>query len=248
MNRKVAPKDIAAALKPLSFQMQSDQSFVYFVRPNATTVGLFERLECVYVGRPPDTIVLSVSLSVVQHVALQFRGLIKRDGWPEVCTDAENGRVAFQNSGEITEWLAQLADRVPERFERLVREKSDTLLAETREARERVAKAAETIVSGCALADALREPFAGLTEEETKLAKTLMQLPYVVPSEELWSVSGVAIAALIRSGDHTIAQTVNAPTPIDRIAQLNAVPDDLNRRIRLLVDRILIWRDDLESW
>jgi hypothetical protein len=129
---KIAAKDIAAALKPLSFQMQSDQSFVYFVRPNATTAGLFERLECVYVGRPPDTIVLAVSLSVVQRMALQFRGLIERDGWPEVCTDPENGRVAFQNGREITEWLAHLADRTPERFERLVPEKGDTLLAGTR--------------------------------------------------------------------------------------------------------------------
>jgi len=61
----------------------------------------------------------------------------------------------------------------------------------------------------------------------------------VVPSKELWSVSGVAIAALIRSGDDTIARTVNAPTPIDRIARLKSVPDDLLWRIRLLVDRIL---------
>ena len=47
-----------------------------------------------------------------------------------------------------------------------------------------------------------------------------MQLPFMVPSEEPWSVSGVAVAALIRSGDDTIAQTVNAATPIDRIVRL----------------------------
>src|SRR5215831_15754962 len=58
-----------------------------------------------------------------------------------------------------------------------------------------------------ALGDALREPFAGLTGEETKLAKALMQLPFVVPLEELWSASGVAIAALIRFGDDAIAQS-----------------------------------------
>jgi len=148
MIRKVAAKDIASALKPLSFQMQSDQNCVCFVRSNATTPGLFERLECVYVGRPPNKIVIAVSLSVVQDVALQFRGLIIRDGWPEVCSDPENGRVASQNGREITEWLALLADRAPERFERLVREKGDPLLAGTREARERAAAVAETIVPG----------------------------------------------------------------------------------------------------
>ncbi len=247
--RKIAAKDIAAALKPLSFQMQSDQSFVHFVRPNAITAGLFERVECVYVGLPErgesSAIVLSVSLSMVQRMALQFRGLIERDGWPEVCTDPENGRVAFQNGREIAEWLAQLADRAPERFERLVREKGDVLLARTREAGERAATVADTIVvPGRTLADALREPFAGLTGEETKIAKALMQLPFVVPSEDLCPVCGVAIAALIRSGDDAIAQTVNAPTPIDRIARLKSVPDELLWRIRLLVDRILIWRDE----
>jgi hypothetical protein len=246
---KIPKQDIAAALKPLRFQMQSDRDGdVMFVRPNATIARLFERVECVYVGLPQrgesSAIVLSVSLSVVQHMALQFSGLIERDGWPEVCTDPENGRVEFQRRGEITEWLAHLVDRAPERFERLVREKADTLLARTKEARERVGVVADTIVPRRALADALREPFAGLTEEETKLAKALMQLPFVVSSEELRSVHGVAIAALIRSGDDAIAQTVNAPTPIDRIARLRSVPDDLNWRIRLLVDRILVWRDE----
>ena len=161
MIRKVAAKDIASALKPLSFQMQSDQNCVCFVRSNATTPGLFERLECVYVGRPPNKIVIAVSLSVVQDVALQFRGLIIRDGWPEVCSDPENGRVASQNGREITEWLALLADRAPERFERLVREKGDPLLAGTREARERAAAVAETIVPGGArgcIARAIRRP------------------------------------------------------------------------------------------
>jgi hypothetical protein len=245
---KIPKQDIAAALKPLGFQMQVDWDEVTFVRPNATFARLFERVECVYVGFPQraesSAIVLSVALSVVQHTELRLRGLFERDGWREVCTDRENGYVEFQRTGEITEWLAHLVGRAPERFERLVREKGDTLLARTREARERAGVVADTIVSRRALADALREPFAGLTEEETKLAKGLMQLPFVVSSEELRSVHGVAIAALIRSGDDAIAQTANAPTPIDRIARLRSVPDELLWRIRLLVDRILIWRDE----
>src|SRR5262249_50451787 len=168
------------------------------------------------------------------------RGLIERDGWPEVCTDRENGRVELQRVGEITDCLALLADRAPERFERLVRAKSDTLMARTKEARERAGVVAETFVPRRALADALREPVAGLTAEETNLAKALMQLPFVVSSEELWSVSGISIAALIRSGDDAVAQTASAPTPIDRIERLKSVPDDLLWRIRVLVDRILI--------
>src|SRR5215470_14542402 len=134
---KIAAKSIAAALKPLGFQMQVAQSDVTFVRPNANSASLFERVECVYVGRRDEAIVLSVALSVVQHTAVQLRGLIERDGWPEVCTDRENGRVELQRVGEITEWLALLVDRAPERFERLVRAKSDTLMARTKQARER---------------------------------------------------------------------------------------------------------------
>jgi hypothetical protein len=245
---KIAERAIAAALAPLRFQMQSDPNSVNFVRRNAATAHLFEWVECVYVGRPPHTIVLSVALSAVQHGVLQFRGLLARDGWPEMCTDPENGRVAFQRREEVAEWLARLADQAPERFERLVREKGDTFLAITKEARERVGVVADTIVPRRALADALREPFAGLTEEETKLAKALMRLPQVVvSSEELWSVHGVAIAALIRFGDDAIAQAVNAPTPIDPIMRLQSVPVDLIWRIRLLVDRILIWRDESDA-
>src|SRR5262249_59023217 len=83
---KIAAKSIAAALKPLGFQMQVGQSDVTFVRPNANSASLFERVECMYVGRRDEAIVLSVALSVVQHTAVQLRGLIERDGWPEVCT------------------------------------------------------------------------------------------------------------------------------------------------------------------
>jgi len=36
------------------------------------------------------------------------------------------GRVELQRMGEITEWLAHLVDRAPERFERLAREKCAT--------------------------------------------------------------------------------------------------------------------------
>jgi len=244
---RIKERDIAAALKPLGFQMQVGLNDVTFVRPNATTAGLFERVECAYVGSRDEAIVLTVALSVVQHTDIQLRGLFERDGWRELCTDRENGYVELQSVGEISEWLAHLVDRAPERFERLVREKSDTLMARTKEVRERAGVVADTIVPRRTLADALRDPFAGLTGEETKLAKALMQLPFVVPSEKLWPVSGVAISALIRSGDDTLAQTVSAPTPIDRIAQLNSVPDDLLWRIRLLVDRILKWSDDPES-
>ena len=224
-------KSIAVALKPLGFQMQSGRNNdVVFVRPSATA-GLFERVECVYVGeravgwpRRLDTIVLSVALSVVHHRAVQFPGLVVRDGWPEVCTDPENGYVAFQEVGEITEWLVHLVDRVPERFERLVRDEGDTLLSRTKEARERAGVVADTI-DRTALADALREPFpepfAGFTGEETKLAKTLMEIPYVVSSEALSSVYGVAIAALIRAGDDAIAQSVNAPHLSTRIRDIS---------------------------
>lgn len=249
-------KGIAAALKPLRFQMQVGLNDVTFVRPSATTAGLFERVECMYVGQRIvgwplrlDAIVLSVALSVVHHTAVQLRGLFQRDGWPEVCTDRENGRVELQSRGEMTEWLVQLVDRAPERFERLVREKGDTLLARTKEARERAGVVANTI-DRSALADALREPFpepfAGLTGEETKLAKALMEIPYVVSSEELWSVYGVAIAALIRAGDDAIAQSVNARHLTTRTSPFKSVPEDLHLRIRLLVDRLLIWCD--ESW
>jgi len=72
---------------------------------------------------------------MVQHTDIQLRGLFERDGWPEVCTDRENGRVELQRMGEITEWPAHLVDRAPGRFERLVREKCDTLIARTKEAR-----------------------------------------------------------------------------------------------------------------
>src|SRR5262245_1826500 len=255
---KTIEKGIAAALKPLRFQMQVGMNDVTFVRPSATTTGLFERVECMDVGQRIigwllrlDTIVLSVALSVVHHTAVQLRGLFQRDGWPELCTD-RGGRVELQSRGEMTEWLVQLVDRAPERFERLVREKGDTLLARTKEARERAGVVANTI-DRSALADALREPFpepfAGLTGEETKLAKALMEIPYVVSSdsfEELWSVYGVAIAALIRAGDDAIAQSVNAPHLSTRTSPFKSVPEDLHWRIRLLVDRILIWRD--ESW
>jgi hypothetical protein len=241
---RVPKQATAAALKPLGFQMQVGLNDVTFVRPNATIAGLFERVECSDVGLPwrgqsPAT-VLSVALSVVRHTELQVRGLIERDGWPEMCTDPENGRVEFQRRGEITGWLAQLVDRAPERFERLVREKGDTLLARTREARERAGVVADTIVSQRTLAEALREPFAGLTEAEAKLAKARMRFSFIEASEELQSVHGVAIAALIRSGDDAIAQTVSAPTPSDRIVRPMPVPDDLRWRIHLLMDRILV--------
>jgi hypothetical protein len=99
-------------------------------------------------------------------------------------------------------------------------------LASTGVARERAATVADIIVvPGRTLAEALREPFAGLTGVETKIAKALMQLPFVVPSEDLWSVCGVAIAALIRSGDDEVAQPANATTPIDRIMRLKSVPE-----------------------
>src|SRR5262245_19236706 len=238
---RIKERDIAAALKPLGFQMQVGLNDVTFVRPSATTACLFERVECMYVGKREEAIVLSVALSTVQHTDIELRGLFQRDGWPEVCTG--RGRVELQRVGEITEWLAHLVDRAPERFARLVREKSDTLMARTKEASERAGVVADSIVPRTELAEALRQPIHSLTGEETKLAEALMQLPFVVPSEELWSVSSVAIAALIRSGDDTIAQTVNAPTPIDRIARLKSVPDDLLWRIRLVVDRILTWRD-----
>jgi hypothetical protein len=259
--KNIAAHDIAVALRPLGFEMQSDRNGVKFVRPNATTADLFERLECVYVGRPSDmrfssglwtgkTIVLSVSLSVVRHAALQLRGLVTGDGWPEVSTDPERHEVTFQDRREINAWLTHLADRAPERFERLVREKGDTLLAETKKAREWAATIADTIVARRGLADALREPLADLTREETKLANALMKLPFAVPSQEE-DVSGVAIAALIRSGDDVVAslgralQTVSTPTVVDTIEWLKtSVPDDdLIWRIRLLVDRILMWRD-----
>src|SRR5262245_23909536 len=48
---------------------------------------------------------------------------------------SETGGVELQRMGEITEWLAHLVNRAPERFERLVREKCDTLIARTKEAR-----------------------------------------------------------------------------------------------------------------
>jgi hypothetical protein len=239
---------IAAALAPLRFQMQSERNGVMFVRPDETTAGLFERLECVEAGLPhrkqSPVLVLAVSLSVVQNMALQFRGLIERDGWPEVCTDPENGRVAFQRRVEIAAWLAQLVDRAPERFERLVREKQDTLLTRTREARERAGAVADTIVSQRTIAEALREPFAGLTEAETKLTKARGRFSFMVSPEDLQSVHAVAIAALIRSGDDAIAQTVSAPTPSDPIVRPMPVPDDLMWRIHLLMDQILIWRDE----
>src|SRR5262249_36082892 len=118
---KIAAKNIAAALKPLGFQMQVGLNDVTFVRPNATTACLFERVECAYVGRRDEAIVLTVALSVVQHTIVQLRGLFERDGWREVCTARENGYVELQSVGEIAEWLAHLVDRAPERFERLVR-------------------------------------------------------------------------------------------------------------------------------
>jgi len=49
---KIPKQDIAAALKPLGFQMQVDWDEVTFVRPNTTIARLFERVECVYVGLP----------------------------------------------------------------------------------------------------------------------------------------------------------------------------------------------------
>src|SRR5262249_58318052 len=131
------PPDVTA----LGFQMQGGVNVAIFVRPSATTAGLFERVECMYVGQRIvgwplrlDAIVLSVALSVVHHTAVQLRGLFQRDGWPEVCTDRENGRVELQSRGEMTEWLVQLIYRVPVRFEGPVRGKDGTLFALGQEA------------------------------------------------------------------------------------------------------------------
>src|SRR5262249_33458664 len=74
-----------------------------------------------------EAIGLWVALSVVQRTDVRLRGLSQRDGWPEMCTDPENGCVELQRAGEITEWLGDLVDRAPERSERLVREKGGTL-------------------------------------------------------------------------------------------------------------------------
>jgi hypothetical protein len=96
LSAKRIGKGIAVALKPLRFQMQSDQNGVTFVRPSATIAGLFERVECLYVGervvgwpRRLDTILLWIASSVVRHTAVQFRGLFVRDGWPEMGADSE---------------------------------------------------------------------------------------------------------------------------------------------------------------
>ncbi len=88
------------------------------------------------------------------------------------------------------------------------------------------------------------EPPFFVAEAETKLAKARMRFSFVVSPEELQSVHGVAIAVLIRSGDDAIAQTVSVPTPGDPIVRPMPVPDDLRWRIHLLMDRILIWRDE----
>jgi len=67
---------------------------------------------------------------------------------------------------------------------------------------------ADTIVPRRALVDALREPFAGLAEEEMKLAAALMQFPYVVSAEELCNVFGVA---------NSSADFARGMTPIRRL-------------------------------
>lgn len=100
------------------------------------------------------------------------------------------------------------------------------------------------MVSQRTLAKALREPFAGLTEAETKLAKARVRFSFMVSPDGLQSVHAAAIAALIRSGDDAIAQTVSAPTPSDPIVRPMPVPDGLMWRIHLLMDRIRIWRDE----
>jgi len=142
---KIAANDIGAALRPLGFQKQTGRNDVTFVRPSVVN-GLFERVECLYAGNSLETIVLGVALSVVQHTVVQFRGLIARDGWPEVCTDPDNGRVEFRTSGEITRWLARLVEMAPERFERLERDKGPALLSATEAARARAGAIADSIM------------------------------------------------------------------------------------------------------
>jgi hypothetical protein len=222
--------------------MQSDPNAVTFVRPS-TTASLFERVECVYLGNTRETLAVSVALSTVQHMAVQLRGLFVRDGWPEVCSDPENGRVALQTAKEVTNWLTRLVGLAPERFERLEREKAAALLSTTKEAREWAGVVAGTIV-GPTLRNALREPFADLTEEQKKMAEAMMQLPLVVSSDELRNAYSVAVAAMIHAGDDAIVRAVNMPIAIDKIARLGSVPNELNWRIRLLVDRILMWADE----
>lgn len=239
---KVAARDIAAILKPLRFQMQAGPNDITFVRPSARQ-SLFERVECVYVGSTLETLALSVALSTVQHTAVQFRGLFVRDGWPELYSDRENGRVSFRTAEEVTDWLARLAELALERFERFVREKGDTLLSTTKEAREWAGVVADTLV-GAALTDQLRDPFGNLNQEQTETAKFLMQLPLMVSSEDLRSAYAVAIATLIRSGDDAVVRAVSAPTAIDKIARLRSVPNELHWRIRLLVDRIITRCDE----
>jgi hypothetical protein len=238
----MSTREIAASLKPLKFREQVGRDDITFVRPSAGE-GLFDRVELLPLGRTGEMLAVSVALSTVQCTAVQFRGLSVRDGWPEVCSEPERGRVTFRAAAEVAAWSARLAELAPERFARLLREKGDGLLSTTKEARERVGVIASRIV-GPELRDAIREPFRNLTEEETRTARALMRLPFVVGSEELRGVYGVAVAALVRAGDDDIARAVSGPVAINRITRLKAVPHELQWRIRILVDRILMWRDE----
>jgi hypothetical protein len=242
---KIEADAIAAALQPEGFRKQEGSDEIAFVRPSKLP-GIFHVVECMYSGKHEEMysgkheeiLFLTVALSAVQHQALRFRGLFARDGWPELDSDRENGRVCLQSAGDVAAWLRRLADLAPERFERLTRERAVPLVLATDEARKNAERWIAAL-EGPQFEQILRAPFRDLTEEQTKLVDAVLRRPFALASPGLRNAHELAIATMVRGQDPTIIRLATAPTPLNRLTRLTSVPNEAVWRIRLLVDRVL---------
>jgi hypothetical protein len=235
---KIVTTDIVNALAPLGVRLQTRGSEVALLK-RSSVQDLFEQLEFVLVGAAQETIAISVALTAVQHLGLGFRGLAERDGWPEVCSDKENARVAFQTIADWQVWLRRVAEVAPERLERLQRERATALLARTKDARE-YTRMVFGLIAERGIGAALESPLENLTDDQTRMVESVVRLPLVMASEKWRRAYELAVAAMIHAGDEAVlAQVLGTPTPIGKIARLGSVPNELMWRVRLLVDRIL---------